>query len=156
VQETTIGGSTFGTGAAGNNTWTIITGNTFAYSGTADFSLTAAACVLTYNGTSGRTFLFLLNVAFDPTAGGAAPFSLAGVLSVNGEFNAVSPAATSAAVAKGAMFGNIPADGTSSMLTSMRRVTLNNGDTIQPVAAIFAGVSQDLKVNALSLTVVPQ
>jgi hypothetical protein len=154
VQANKVATNTVATGAAAA-TWTVLTGSDFAYSGTADFTLTAASCVLTYTGPNGKTFLILYSVSLDPSNSAFSPNSVGAVTSKNAEFDGVSPAASDSAVAAGAAFDSIAATDASANLTSIRRVTLNNGDTIKPVLAIF-GTPHDLVVIALSITVIPQ
>jgi len=153
VQATKFDTNIFATGAA-NNTWKPVTGSDFVYSGTADFTLTAASCILTYVGASGRTFLVMLSVSFDPTTGSTS--SCGAVIDLNDALNGASPAATDAATLAGLQAEAIAIAAASASVTCQRRVTLNNGDTLRPLGVYFGTPSQDLDIISLSFTVLPQ
>jgi hypothetical protein len=139
----------FDTSVSGPDVWNVVTGSDFSYAGTADFTLTASACLLTYNGTSGRTFLVELSISIDLNS----THSHAMGISKNGDLIGAS-ALTNASAAAGAQYGSASA-GQADTLTSQRRVTLNVNDTLQPIGAIF-GVTEDMLINSLTLTVIPQ
>lgn len=134
-----------------SNIWRVAVGSDFAYAGSADFSLTAASCILTYNGVSGRSFLVVLSASWEADGGLSGTSGIA--VAVNGDltggalFNAASTAA-------GASYEDLVTGGAVSV-TAQRRVTLNNGDTLRPVGGKFDG-NADLLLHSLSLSVIPQ
>jgi hypothetical protein len=131
--------------------WRAAVGSDFSYDGSADFSLTAASCVLTYTGTSGRSFWVGLSCAFEGTDGLSGTCGVA--VALNGDLVGAAMF-SNAASAAGAGYADLVSGGGIS-ITSQRRVTLNNGDTLQPVGSKFDG-NQDLSIHSLSLTPIPQ
>jgi len=59
-----------------------------------------------------------------------------------------------AASAIGASYADLVSNGGIS-ITSQRRVTLNNGDTLRPVGSKFDG-NEDLTLHSLSISPIPQ
>lgn len=132
------------------NSWRNAVGTDFAYSGTPDFTLTASSCVLTYNGVSGRSFIIVAAASMEGSSGLSGTIGVA--IAVNSDltggamFNAASTSA-------GASFEDLVTGGSVSII-SIRRVTLNNGDTIRPVGGKFSG-NEDLSVHSLSISISP-
>ena len=131
--------------------WRDVVGSDFSYSGTADFTLTAASCVLTYNGVSGRSFLVVCSCAFEGTDGLSGTCGIA--IALNGDLTGAAMF-SAAASAAGAGYADLVTGGGIS-ITSQRRVTLNNGDTLKPVGSKFDG-NQNLSIHSLSLSPIPQ
>src|SRR5574341_481918 len=150
AQVTVDFNNSFDTNGNGNQ-WRAAVGGDFSYAGTPDFTLTAASCVLTYNGTSGRSFLVLLSVAWESSGGVAGTSGIAIALNNDLVGGAMFSNAASAA---GAGYDELVTDGAAGTAVQ-RRVTLNNGDTLRPVGAKFVG-NADLLLHSVSLSVVPQ
>lgn len=152
VQATKLATNVFSTD---NNTdlFAAITGSDFAYSGSTDFTLTASSCVLTYNGTSGRSFLVILTVGLETSTGVISAVACA--VDKNGDLLGTA-VATDASTAAGAIIGYSPALNANAVIASQRRVTLNNGDTLQPVGGKFTAANFDLTIDALTMSVIPQ
>jgi hypothetical protein len=75
------------------------------------------------------------------------------VISKNGEFIG-GGTLNDASTAAGAQSSSATASNNNA-ITSQRRLTLNTGDTLQPLGATF-GVAEDLLINGLTMTVLPQ
>jgi hypothetical protein len=132
--------------------WVQVTGSAFSYAGTTDFTLTPGSCVLTYNGPSGRSFLVLYTCSAE-AQGGAVNGTSGFAIDHNNDLvgNAMFSNAASAA---GSMYVDLITGGAITG-TVQRRVTLNNGDTLKPLASKFTG-DADWDIHSLSFTVIPQ
>jgi hypothetical protein len=131
--------------------WRNAVGSDFAYDGSTDFTLTASSCVLTYNGASGRSFLVALTCSFEGSGGLSGTCGIAVALNSDLTGGAMFSNAASAA---GASYSDLVTGGGVS-ITSQRRVTLNNGDTLRPVGSKFDG-NQDLTLHSVSISPIPQ
>jgi len=130
--------------------WRNAVGSDFAYAGTADFTLTAASCVLTYAGTTGRSFIVILACSMEGTGGVAGTSGVA--IALNSDLTGAGMFSAAASSA-GSAYEDVPTGGAAS-LCSIRRVTLTNGDTLRPVGGKFAG-NDDLSIHSLSISIFP-
>jgi hypothetical protein len=150
AQATVDGGNTADTNGNANQ-WRQVVGSDFAYAGTPDFTLTAASCVLTYNGVSGRRFLFLAAASFE---GSATLNGTSGTAIAHNSDLVGGVMLSNASMAAGAGISDLQSNSAIDIPTQ-RSVVLNNGDTIRPVLGNFAG-NQNLNIHSLSLSIIPQ
>jgi hypothetical protein len=107
--------------------------------------------VLTYSGASGRKFLALLSASWEGEGGLSGTSGVA--IALNGDL--VGAAMFSNAASAAGMGVDELVTGGAAGTAVQRRVTLNNGDTLQPIGAKFVG-DADLLLHSLSLSVIPQ
>ena len=131
---TTDRSAIFGTSVA-SATYKIVTGTIPTYVGSSDLALTASGGILTYSGSNGRTALVFLTLWVSPNTGSTTLDFNAGI-SLNGDLTGATQTGNTA-TSLGAVAGFFTSLNTvrGINLTCQRRVTLNNGDTLQAVGA---------------------
>jgi hypothetical protein len=93
----------------------------------------------------------LLTVSVEETSAGSA---VGVAVAVNGDLTGTA-IATDASTAAGTIIGYVPAANANAAVACQRRVTLNNGDTLRPVAGKFSGGTFDLTIDGLTMSVIP-